>query len=390
MDKTMDHSAPSLRFPGFSGNWELRPFREIACLRNGVRLSGQQASSLPSKTPCIELEHLESGTGVILGSGDVSRSLAVKHRFYRGDVLFGKLRPNLRKFARPDFDGVCSQEIWVLDGIAVCNSFLYQLIQTPRFGRAAMAASGTRMPRADWNLVSASLFPIPSLKEQRMIADFLQAADLEIREERRIIECLREKRTGILQEIFCDSSRWDSVPLSSILTERKTYARKGETYPHLSLTKDGVIPKTARYDRDFLVKKQDKAYKITLLDDICYNPANLKFGVICRNRLGNGIFSPIYVTFSVNPGFVPGFVELLVTRPGFLSRALQYEEGTVYERMAVKPEHLLSLRVPVPSPERQREIAGLAELLDEQIMEETSVLRSLTMRKKGLLEGMFP
>ena len=93
------------------------------------------------------------------------------------------------------------------------------------------------------------------------------------------------------------------------------------------------------------MKTAEKTYKVTRLNDICCNPANLKFGVICRNRLGDGIFSPIYATFSVNDGFDPAFAELLVTRPSFLARALRYQEGTVYERMSVRPEVLLSLYV---------------------------------------------
>ena len=182
---------------------------------------------------------------------------------------------------------------------------------------------------------------------------------------------------------------WRLLPLSAILTERREYAKKDGTYPHVSLTKDGVIPKTARYDRDFLVKTAEKAYKVTRLNDICCNPANLKFGVICRNRLGDGIFSPIYATFSVNDGFDPAFAELLVTRPSFLARALRYQEGTVYERMSVRPEVLLSLTVAVPEPELQREIAETARLLERQIQAEEAVLADLRQRKKGLLQEVL-
>lgn len=53
------------------------------------------------------------------------------------------------------------------------------------------------------------------------------------------------------------------------------------------------MPKTERYDRDFLVSSEKK-YKITKMSDICYNPANMKFGVICLNTYGNAIFSHIH------------------------------------------------------------------------------------------------
>lgn len=397
--------APSLRFPEFSrsGPWKPLPFGELALLKND-KISPRTA---PTSLPCIELEHLESDTGRILGSTKVTPSMAVKNRFEAGDVLFGKLRPNLRKYARPDFDGVCSQEIWVLSGLLADNGFLYQLVQTDRFFQAAMETTGTRMPRADWKTVEKSVFFLPAPEEQQYLARFLSAADEETAAQRQVVEDLKRRRSGILEQLFRPAREledgrpepgqapvpsrgsWRLLPLSVILTERREYAKKDGTYPHVSLTKDGVIPKTARYDRDFLVKTAEKAYKITRLNDICCNPANLKFGVICRNRLGDGIFSPIYATFSVNDGFDPAFAELLVTRPSFLARALRYQEGTVYERMSVRPEVLLSLTVAVPKPELQREIAETARLLERQIQAEEAVLADLRQRKKGLLQEVL-
>lgn len=397
--------APSLRFPEFSrsGPWKPLPFGELALLKND-KISPRTA---PTSLPCIELEHLESDTGRILGSTKVTPSMAVKNRFEAGDVLFGKLRPNLRKYARPDFDGVCSQEIWVLSGLLADNGFLYQLVQTDRFFQATMETTGTRMPRADWKTVEKSVFFLPAPEEQQYLARFLSAADEETAAQRQVVEDLKRRRNGILEQLFRPAREledgrpesgqapvpsrgsWRLLPLSAILTERREYAKKDGTYPHVSLTKDGVIPKTARYDRDFLVKTAEKAYKITRLNDICCNPANLKFGVICRNRLGDGIFSPIYATFSVNDGFDPAFAELLVTRPSFLARALRYQEGTVYERMSVRPEVLLSLTVAVPKPELQREIAETARLLERQIQAEEAVLADLRQRKKGLLQEVL-
>ena len=74
-----------------------------------------------------------------------------------------------------------------------------------------------------------------------------------------------------------------SIRLGDILKERNEYCCKDGTFVHGTLSKDGLFPKTERWNRDFLVKEENKKYKITHLDDICYNPANLKFGVICRN-----------------------------------------------------------------------------------------------------------
>ena len=250
--------APSLRFPEFSrsGPWKPLPFGELALLKND-KISPRTA---PTSLPCIELEHLESDTGRILGSTKVTPSMAVKNRFEAGDVLFGKLRPNLRKYARPDFDGVCSQEIWVLSGLLADNGFLYQLVQTDRFFQATMETTGTRMPRADWKTVEKSVFFLPAPEEQQYLARFLSAADEETAAQRQVVEDLKRRRSGILEQLFRPAREledgrpepgqapvpsrgsWRLLPLSVILTERREYAKKDGTYPHVSLTKDGVIP----------------------------------------------------------------------------------------------------------------------------------------------------
>lgn len=122
---------------------------------------------------------------------------------------------------------------------------------------------------------------------------------------------------------------------------------------------NGVTPKTDRYEREQLVRgdKKAKKYKETRLDDIVYNPANLKFGAISRNKFGNAVFSPIYVTYEVNKTIaLPSFVEMYVTRETFIQNALQYQQGTVYERMSVNTEDFASLDISLPLKEEQRKI----------------------------------
>ena len=97
--------------------------------------------------------------------------------------------------------------------------------------------------------------------------------------------------------------QWSKKKCEDLLTERNVQHPQSEEYPLVSFTiEDGVTPKTERYERESLVAgdKNAKKYKETRLNDIVYNPANLKFGAIARNKYGNAVFSPIYVTFDVN------------------------------------------------------------------------------------------
>lgn len=90
-------------------------------------------------------------------------------------------------------------------------------------------------------------------------------------------------------------------------------------YPHVTLSAEGIFPKSERYDRDHLVRDEDKEYKITHKGDICYNPANLKFGAICENTFGDAIFSPIYVTFEVEENICKEYIANYLMRWDFIN-----------------------------------------------------------------------
>ena len=187
---------------------------------------------------------------------------------------------------------------------------------------------------------------------------------------------------------------WEERRLSEVLRERNNQQPQSMEYPLVSFTvENGVTPKTDRYEREQLVvgDKSSKKYKVTVLNDIVYNPANLKFGAISRNKYGNAVFSPIYVTFSVNNDVtMPEFIEMLITRKDFIKRALKYQQGTVYERQSVSPENLLSMNLYLPGKLEQEKIGTFFKHLDDTISLQQCKLDLLKEQKKGYLQKMFP
>lgn len=152
--------------------------------------------------PCVELEHLSQNTGIILGYITSTVQKSSKNRFLSGQVLYSKLRPYLNKYAHPQFDGVCSSEIWVLQGRKVSNDFLFYLVQSSRFRRAASISSGSKMPRASWDIVSLTTFSVPSSSEQNRISTFLQALDNSIALVDQQLAGTETFKRGLLQKMF--------------------------------------------------------------------------------------------------------------------------------------------------------------------------------------------
>ena len=147
---------------------------------------GQSAPDLP----CIELEHVESGHGRLLGSVSIKELSSTKYIYKVGDVLFGRLRPYLRKFYLPEEDGLCSTEYWVLRPDSdLCNTvYLYYLIQSPPFMQYANHLDGSGLPRSNWDYIADFQFPLPTMAEQRFIAQCLTQMDRQIELRRQYLE----------------------------------------------------------------------------------------------------------------------------------------------------------------------------------------------------------
>jgi type I restriction enzyme S subunit len=193
----------ALRFKDDHGNdfpyWEEAEFGKIAKRSSEKHNPMTSASEYPS----VELESLTQGTGQLIQLFTSTDQKSIKNKFTKGDVLFGKLRPYLRKWLMSTFDGVCSSEIWVLRGKAVTNEYLYQLIQTGEFMKATNVSSGSKMPRADWDHIAAVSFSYPASKaEQTKIANFLTALDRKIEALAAQIAHTQTWKKGLLQQMF--------------------------------------------------------------------------------------------------------------------------------------------------------------------------------------------
>ncbi len=158
-----------------SNKWEITSFGELACRRTSSWKPGD------GETFYIGLEHIAPYELRLVGIGSSAEVASNKTEFRTGDILFGKLRPYFQKVVRTAFDGVCSTDIWAIysiDSTRVHPAYLHWLVADPNFSEFANSAeTGTRMPRASWQWVGTYEVSLPSVDEQRRIAEVLDTFD---------------------------------------------------------------------------------------------------------------------------------------------------------------------------------------------------------------------
>ena len=137
-------------------------------------------SEVDAETPYLGLEHLDGDGGIDCVETVESAGLkSNKFHFSDRHVLFGKLRPYLRKTVRPEFSGVCSTDIIpILPKGGLSRDYLFYFLRTPATVELATSrCSGANLPRLSPKQLASLRIPLPPLAEQKRIAAILDAAD---------------------------------------------------------------------------------------------------------------------------------------------------------------------------------------------------------------------
>lgn len=153
----------------------------------------------------VGLEDIPSGGTSLLSHGWATDSVSTNNVFRAGDVLFGKLRPRLRKAIRIDRPGYCSTDILVLRPSAnVHPVFAGYVAQSDAvFTEAIRREEGTKMPRCSWQQIQSALVYLPeSRKEQAEIARVLACMDSAIGRSEALIAKHQQIKAGLMHDLF--------------------------------------------------------------------------------------------------------------------------------------------------------------------------------------------
>ena len=163
-------------------------------------------ASLSQSIPYIGLEHIAQEKLHLNGTGESTDVTSTKRRFEKGNILFGKLRSYFRKVVQPNFDGICSTDIWVIEPKENVDSrFLFYWCASWDFVNFLDASSeGTRMPRAKWEVAVNHRIPFFSTHEQKAIGHILGTLDNKIELNQKMNQTLEETTKAIFKSWFVD------------------------------------------------------------------------------------------------------------------------------------------------------------------------------------------
>ena len=139
--------------------WEVKTLGQLADqIREGVN-----PDTVDPETPYFGLEHLPRKSISLAEWGLASEVQSTKLLFKKGDILFGKIRPYFHKVGVAPLPGVCSSDTIVIrPRAAVWFGLVLGCTSSVEFVEYATATSqGTKMPRANWDVLVKYQIPTP-------------------------------------------------------------------------------------------------------------------------------------------------------------------------------------------------------------------------------------
>ena len=197
-------------------------------------------------------------------------------------------------------------------------------------------------------------------------------------------EGYKKGKLGIVPE------EWNETSFSTLFTSTSDYTDDLEKYPLYSLTiEDGITPKTERYERSHLVKKED-SYKIVRPNDYAYNPMNLRFGAVARHKGDMPVaVSGYYDIFTtVHESDLP-FMDSFLTCGPMITYYNRVSTGSLVEKQRVHFSQFLEFMLPLPSINERAKIAAILTTQDKVIELKEKRLAEKQRQKKYLMQQLL-
>ena len=158
--------------------WKVVRFKHIASIKSNLVQPDKYM-----KYPQIASDNIEKDTGRLLSHQTVEESgvISGNHLFYRGQILYSKIRPNLNKLTVAPFDGLCSADMYPIESKLPTLFMVYSMLSTYFVSQVSLIIQDrVKMPKINQEELGEIKVAVPSQQEMLTIADYLDSKCSEI------------------------------------------------------------------------------------------------------------------------------------------------------------------------------------------------------------------
>ena len=186
------------------------------------------------------------------------------------------------------------------------------------------------------------------------------------------------------------SEPWKKVEFGDLFAEKTIKTGELGKFPLYSLTVEkGVTPKSERYTRDFLVKKEDN-YKLVDPSDFVSNPMNMTIGALALYQGKKSItVSGYYNVFTNISDFKDTFIETYLKTSRMINIYRSIATGSLIEKQRVHYSQFILLKEFFPSIKEANKISGFLELINRRIEQQQEKVEACRAYKKGMMQKLF-
>lgn len=158
--------------------WEIVRFKHIASIKSNLVQPDKYM-----KYPQVAPDNIEKDTGRLLSHQTVEESgiISGNHLFYRGQILYSKIRPNLNKLTVAPFDGLCSADMYPIESKLPTLFMVYLMLSTYFVSQVSLIIQDrVKMPKINQEELGEIKVVVPSQQDMLTIADYLDSKCSEI------------------------------------------------------------------------------------------------------------------------------------------------------------------------------------------------------------------
>lgn len=157
---------------GRAFSFKRKTFDEVAKIKSNLVEPSEYLDMLHIAPDCIE-----KFTGKLIGYKTIREDgvFSPKHRCYKNQILYSKIRPNLSKLIIAEFDCLCSADMYPIEANENVKYLFYAMLSSEFLEQASNAGSRSVLPKINQKELSRLFIDIPNIDEQEEIVRILDS-----------------------------------------------------------------------------------------------------------------------------------------------------------------------------------------------------------------------